>query len=57
MAFSFPGQKCRQVRQAERFSWAATRGINEEELIECLPEDIQIDVRRHYFQFIKKVSF
>ncbi|KAM0952853.1 putative cyclic nucleotide-binding domain, Ion transport domain, rmlC-like jelly roll [Dioscorea sansibarensis] len=45
----------RQVRQAERFSWAANRGINEEELIECLPEDIQIDVRRHYFQFIKKV--
>ncbi|KAH7656151.1 Voltage-gated potassium channels domain-containing protein [Dioscorea alata] len=50
-----PEQLKRQVRQAERFSWAATRGINEEELIECLPEDIQIDVRRHYFQFIKKV--
>lgn len=45
----------RQVRQAERFSWAATRGVNEEELLENLPEDIQREIRRHFFKFLKKV--
>ncbi|XP_038983045.1 probable cyclic nucleotide-gated ion channel 20, chloroplastic isoform X2 [Phoenix dactylifera] len=45
----------RQVRQAERFSWAATRGVNEEELLENLPENIQRDIRRHFFKFLKKI--
>ncbi|KAL2334311.1 hypothetical protein Fmac_015524 [Flemingia macrophylla] len=45
----------RRVRQAERYNWAATRGVNEEMLLENLPEDIQRDIRRHLFTFIKKV--
>ncbi|KAJ1698706.1 hypothetical protein LUZ63_007218 [Rhynchospora breviuscula] len=45
----------KRVRQAERFSWAATRGVNEEELLSNLPEDIQRDVRRHFFKFLNKV--
>ncbi|KAL1318218.1 hypothetical protein AAHE18_15G190300 [Arachis hypogaea] len=45
----------RRVRQAERYSWAATRGVNEEMLMENLPEDLQRDIRRHLFKFIKKV--
>ncbi|XP_051133438.1 probable cyclic nucleotide-gated ion channel 20, chloroplastic isoform X2 [Andrographis paniculata] len=45
----------RQVRDAERFNWAATRGVNEEKLMENLPEDLQRDIRRHLFKFIKKV--
>lgn len=45
----------RKVRQAERFSWAATRGVNEEELLENLPEDLQREIRRHFFKFLKKV--
>lgn len=44
------------MRQAERYNWAATRGVNEEMLLENLPEDIQKDIRRHLFTFIKKVS-
>lgn len=47
----------RRVRQAERFTWAATRGVNEEELLENLPEDIQREIRRHFFKFLNKVSF
>lgn len=47
---------CRRVRQAERYNWAATRGVNEEILLENLPEDLQTDIRRHLFKFIKKVS-
>jgi hypothetical protein len=42
---------CRRVRQDERYNWAATR----ETLIVNLPEDLQIDIRRHLFNFIKKV--
>ncbi|CAJ1952239.1 unnamed protein product [Sphenostylis stenocarpa] len=45
----------RRVRQAERYSWAATRGVNEETLLEKLPEDLQTDIRRHLFKFVKKV--
>nr|GMC75795.1 probable cyclic nucleotide-gated ion channel 20, chloroplastic isoform X1 [Ipomoea batatas] len=45
----------RRVRQAERYTWAATRGVNEERLLENLPEDIQRDIRRHLFRFVKKV--
>ncbi|PNX96279.1 cyclic nucleotide-gated cation channel protein, partial [Trifolium pratense] len=45
----------RRVRQAERYNWAATRGVNEEILMENLPEDLQRDIRRHLFKFVKKV--
>ncbi|KAL6911566.1 hypothetical protein ACP4OV_000371 [Aristida adscensionis] len=45
----------RRVRRAERFTWAATQGVNEEELLSNLPEDIQRDIRRHFFQFLNKV--
>ncbi|KAJ7970208.1 Cyclic nucleotide gated channel protein [Quillaja saponaria] len=45
----------RQVQQAERYNWAATRGVNEEMLLENLPEDLQRDIRRHLFKFVKKV--
>jgi len=50
------GLSCRRVRQAERYNWAATRGVNEEMLLENLPEDLQREIRRHLFTFIKKVS-
>jgi len=30
--------------------------VNEEMLLENLPEDLQRDIRRHLFTFIKKVS-
>ncbi|XP_061355809.1 probable cyclic nucleotide-gated ion channel 20, chloroplastic [Gastrolobium bilobum] len=45
----------RRVRQAERYTWAATRGVNEEMLMENLSEDLQRDIRRHLFKFVKKV--
>ncbi|KAG9129245.1 hypothetical protein Leryth_006459 [Lithospermum erythrorhizon] len=45
----------RKVRAAERFNWAATRGVNEELILEDLPEDLQREIRRHLCSFIKKV--
>ncbi|XP_061355810.1 probable cyclic nucleotide-gated ion channel 20, chloroplastic [Gastrolobium bilobum] len=50
-----PGELRRRVRLAERYNWAATRGVNEEMLLENLPEDLQRDIRRHLFSFVKKV--
>ncbi|RZB62116.1 putative cyclic nucleotide-gated ion channel 20, chloroplastic isoform D [Glycine soja] len=45
----------RRVREAERYSWTATRGVNEAVLMENFPEDLQVDIRRHLFKFVKKV--
>ncbi|EOY19697.1 Cyclic nucleotide-binding transporter 1 isoform 8 [Theobroma cacao] len=50
-----PEELRRKVREAERYNWAATRGVNEEMLFENLPEDLQRDIRRHLFKFVKKV--
>ncbi|XP_012488365.1 probable cyclic nucleotide-gated ion channel 20, chloroplastic isoform X3 [Gossypium raimondii] len=50
-----PVELRRKVREAERYNWAATRGVNEEVLIENLPEDLQREIRRHLFKFVKKV--
>ncbi|XP_059645563.1 probable cyclic nucleotide-gated ion channel 20, chloroplastic isoform X4 [Cornus florida] len=44
-----------QVRESERYNWAATRGVNEEMLLVNLPEDLQREIRRHLFKFVKKV--
>ncbi|MFQ6632711.1 hypothetical protein Gotur_010466 [Gossypium turneri] len=49
-----PVELRRKVREAERYNWAATRGVNEEMLIENLPEDLQREIRRHLFKFVKK---
>ncbi|EXB62298.1 hypothetical protein L484_022186 [Morus notabilis] len=50
-----PEELRKQVRRAERCNWAANRGVNEEILLECLPEELQRDIRRHLFKFVKKV--
>lgn len=36
-----------RVRQQERHRWAATRGVDEEALVEDLPEGLRRDVKRH----------
>ncbi|KAJ8433292.1 hypothetical protein Cgig2_012860 [Carnegiea gigantea] len=50
-----PEELKRKVREAERYSWAATRGVNEEMMMENLPEDLQSEIRRHLFKFVTKV--
>ncbi|KAF8014594.1 hypothetical protein BT93_H0420 [Corymbia citriodora subsp. variegata] len=45
----------RRVSEAERYHWAATRGVNEEMLLENFPEDLQRDIRRHLFKCVKRV--
>ncbi|KAF8014592.1 hypothetical protein BT93_H0419 [Corymbia citriodora subsp. variegata] len=50
-----PEQLRRRVREAERYHWAATRGVNEGTLLKDFPEDLQRDIRRHLFKFVKRV--
>ncbi|KAL8158192.1 hypothetical protein AgCh_002763 [Apium graveolens] len=50
-----PADLRKQVRESERYRYGATRGINEHMLLENLPEDLQRDIRRHLFKFVKKI--
>ncbi|KAJ4838571.1 hypothetical protein Tsubulata_040250 [Turnera subulata] len=50
----FPLELRRKVREAERYNWAATRGVDEKRLMEDLSEDLQREIRRHLFEFVKK---
>ncbi|CAM8946121.1 unnamed protein product [Rhodiola kirilowii] len=50
-----PTELAKRVRKAERGNWLANRGVDEEILMANLPEDLQIDIRRHQFKFIKEV--
>ncbi|XP_024530875.1 probable cyclic nucleotide-gated ion channel 20, chloroplastic [Selaginella moellendorffii] len=46
----------KRVRQAVRLKWASTRGVNEEELLDRLPEDMQKEIRRFLcFELLTKV--
>ncbi|KAJ7567687.1 hypothetical protein O6H91_01G002200 [Diphasiastrum complanatum] len=46
----------KRVRQAGRFHWAANRGVNEESILNNLPEDLHKEIRRYlFFDLIKKV--
>ncbi|KAG6534136.1 hypothetical protein ZIOFF_008020 [Zingiber officinale] len=45
----------RKVRQAEQFTWAATHGLNEEQLLENLPEDIKREIHGHFYGFLNKI--
>ncbi|MED6131861.1 hypothetical protein PIB30_013824 [Stylosanthes scabra] len=44
-----------RVRRSEKYSWAGTSWVKEEMLMENMSEDLQRDIRRHLFKFIKKV--
>jgi cyclic nucleotide gated channel len=50
-----PEELRRRVRESERYNWVATRGVNEEILFDNLPEDLQREIRRHLFKFVKKI--
>lgn len=53
---NLPHSLRRKVRQAERLKWAATRGVDEDELLEGLPEDLHKEIRRELaLDYLKKV--
>lgn len=51
-----PPKLRRKVREAERFRWAANKGVDEEQLLKELPEDIEKEIRKALcLDLIKKV--
>ncbi|XP_042504542.1 probable cyclic nucleotide-gated ion channel 20, chloroplastic isoform X3 [Macadamia integrifolia] len=54
-AWHLPLHIRRKVRASERWKWSVTQDINGEKLMEDLPDDLQKEIRRHHFKFIKKV--
>lgn len=46
----------RKVRQAERYKWATSRGVNEDQLLGGLPEDLHKEIRRELaLEYVKRV--
>ncbi|KAI5060366.1 hypothetical protein GOP47_0024786 [Adiantum capillus-veneris] len=46
----------RKVRQAERYKWATSRGVDEDQLLGGLPEDLHKEIRRELaLEYVKKV--
>ncbi|XP_052180984.1 probable cyclic nucleotide-gated ion channel 5 isoform X2 [Diospyros lotus] len=36
-----------RVRRYDQYKWLATRGVDEESLVQCLPKDLRRDIKRH----------
>ncbi|MED6145955.1 hypothetical protein PIB30_029918 [Stylosanthes scabra] len=53
--FHLPEDLRKRIRHAERYHWVATIAMNAQMLMENMPEDLQRDIRRHLFEFIKKI--
>ncbi|MCO5577731.1 hypothetical protein L7F22_031563 [Adiantum nelumboides] len=46
----------RKVRQAERYKWATSRGVDEDRLLGGLPEDLHKEIRRELaLEYVKQV--
>ncbi|KAK1387787.1 hypothetical protein POM88_015965 [Heracleum sosnowskyi] len=48
------GKLKKQVRESEQCNWSVSRGLNDLMLLENLPEDLQIQILRHQFNFLEK---
>ncbi|KAI7756344.1 hypothetical protein M8C21_020139 [Ambrosia artemisiifolia] len=50
-----PEELQRKVLEVERYKLAAAQKVDEEMLMDNLPDDLQRDIRRHCFGFLKRV--
>ncbi|XP_078438682.1 cyclic nucleotide-gated ion channel 17-like [Wolffia australiana] len=47
-----------RVRQFVQYKWLATRGVNEESILQCLPTDLRRDIKRHLcLDLVRRVPF
>lgn len=44
----------KKVRQAERFNWVSTQGVEDEEILRQLPEDLQMTIKCHVCENLLK---
>ncbi|KAF5744721.1 Cyclic nucleotide-gated channel 15 [Tripterygium wilfordii] len=42
-----PQELRKSVRKYDQYKWAATRGVDEESVLKCLPLDLRRDIKRH----------
>ncbi|XP_022731724.1 cyclic nucleotide-gated ion channel 17-like isoform X2 [Durio zibethinus] len=47
-----------RVRRFVQYKWVATRGVNEEAILRCLPADLRRDIQRHLcLDLVRRVPF
>lgn len=52
-----PSEIMERVRRYDQYKWVATRGVNEESLVQSLPSDLRRDIKRHLcLNLVRKVS-
>lgn len=46
------------IRRYDQYKWVATRGVDEESILKCLPTDLRRDIKRHLcLDLVRRVSF
>lgn len=54
---NLPNDIRERVRRYDQYKWVATRGVNEEDLVQSLPSDLRRDIKRHLcLNLVKNVS-
>jgi cyclic nucleotide gated channel len=52
-----PPELVERVRRFDQYRWAATRGVDEEDLVQSLPLDLRRDIKRHLcLDLVRQVS-
>lgn len=55
---SLPQDIVNRVRRYDQYKWVATRGVDEETLVQSLPSDLRRDIKRHLcFDLVRNVRF
>lgn len=55
-ARQLPAELRRKVRKHDRYTWEATSGVDEQGILEQLPEDLRRDIKRHLcIDLVRKV--
>lgn len=53
-----PPELKQSVRRYDQYKWVATRGVDEEALLNGLPMDLRRDIKRHLcLDLVRRVSF
>jgi hypothetical protein len=54
---NLPHDIVQRVRRYDQYKWVATRGVNEEMLVQSLPSDLRRDIKRHLcLNLVRNVS-
>lgn len=52
-----PPELRQSVRKYDQYKWVATRGVDEEAILRCLPMDLRRDIKRHLcLDLVRRVS-